>query len=106
MAAAAFRGPAAQLSSSQTHNLAQLLQSSLPNLSNTSQQNFSLNSRNKDTQNTTQNSVLGPSLTWNKKLDEEAAERKLEQLSSSTNTAEQSSGHVLGLDCYSSSDED
>ncbi|RVE73971.1 hypothetical protein OJAV_G00036730 [Oryzias javanicus] len=107
VAAAAFRGPATQLSSSQTNNLAQLLQSSLPNLSNTSEQNFSLNSRNKeDTQSTKQNSVLGPSTTWNKKLDDEGAKRKLEKVSSCTNTAEQSSGHVLGLDCYSSSDED
>ncbi|XP_004068322.1 uncharacterized protein LOC101159497 isoform X1 [Oryzias latipes] len=106
VAAAAFRGPAAQPSSSQTHNLAQLLQSGLPNLSSTSGQSFLLSPGNKeDTLRTTQNYALGYGRTRNTELDDEAAEGKLEQVSSSTNMTEKSS-HVLGLDCYSSSDED
>uniref|UniRef100_A0A3P9LJR7 Si:dkey-86e18.1 n=1 Tax=Oryzias latipes TaxID=8090 RepID=A0A3P9LJR7_ORYLA len=103
VAAAAFRGPAAQPSSSQTHNLAQ---SGLPNLSSTSGQSFLLSPGNKeDTLRTMQNYALGHGGTRNTELDDEAAEGKLEQVSSSTNTTEKSS-HVLGLDCYSSSDED
>uniref|UniRef100_A0A4W6CY68 Si:dkey-86e18.1 n=1 Tax=Lates calcarifer TaxID=8187 RepID=A0A4W6CY68_LATCA len=73
VAAAAFRGPSGQLSSSQTQSLARVLQSGLPNLKC--------------------------------KSDCETAER-IHEKSSNTNTTEERTGHVLGLDCYSSSDED
>uniref|UniRef100_A0A3B5LQP0 Si:dkey-86e18.1 n=1 Tax=Xiphophorus couchianus TaxID=32473 RepID=A0A3B5LQP0_9TELE len=63
VAAAAFRGPVLHQSSSQTQNLARMLQSGLPNLSNCA-------------------------------------------AASDSGLTQDKSGHILGLDCYSSSDED
>ncbi|XP_053287346.1 uncharacterized protein si:dkey-86e18.1 isoform X2 [Pleuronectes platessa] len=100
VATAAFRGPAVQLSSSPTQSLARVLQSGLPNLSNSlSGQTFS--SQNRDTERdvgTTEGLVFGQKGAVQEHMSEcEAAERKPEK-------SEESTGHVLGLDCYSSSD--
>ncbi|XP_054459338.1 uncharacterized protein si:dkey-86e18.1 [Anoplopoma fimbria] len=105
VAAAAFRGPPLQQSSSQTQSLARVLQAGLPNLSNASL--FSTQSR--DTQNDdgeTMRSVVGQkSLVKDCNSDCQAAER-IPGKSPNTGTTEERTGHVLGLDCYSSSDED
>uniref|UniRef100_A0A096LRG9 Si:dkey-86e18.1 n=1 Tax=Poecilia formosa TaxID=48698 RepID=A0A096LRG9_POEFO len=74
VAAAAFRGPALRQSSSQTQNLARMLQSGLPNLSKF------------HSQQTENNSSCAAA--------------------SDSGLTEDKSGHILGLDCYSSSDED
>ncbi|KAI4829054.1 hypothetical protein KUCAC02_023117 [Chaenocephalus aceratus] len=100
IAAAAFRGPPVQRGSSQTQSLAMVLQSGLPNLVNASlMQTQSTQSR--DTQNHC-GARMGCVVGQERKSDCEAAER----ISSNTGTAEERKGHVLGLDCYSSSDED
>uniref|UniRef100_A0A3P9N065 Si:dkey-86e18.1 n=1 Tax=Poecilia reticulata TaxID=8081 RepID=A0A3P9N065_POERE len=70
VAAAAFRGPALRQSSTQTQNLARMLQSGLPNLSKFHSQ------------------------------------QTVEFKTSDSELTEDKSGHILGLDCYSSSDED
>ncbi|XP_034438817.1 uncharacterized protein si:dkey-86e18.1 isoform X1 [Hippoglossus hippoglossus] len=106
VATAAFRGPSVQLSSSRTQSLARVLQSGLPNLSNSlSGQTFS--SQNRDTERdvgTTEGLVFGlKGAVQQHKSECEAAERKPEKSSNSC-TTEESTGHVLGLDCYSSSD--
>ncbi|XP_029286385.1 uncharacterized protein LOC115007590 [Cottoperca gobio] len=108
IAAAAFRGPPVQRDSSQTQSLARVLQSGLPNLVNASlRQTFSTQSR--DTQNhdgASMGSVVGQkSVVQERKSDCEAAER-IPGKSSNTGTTEERTGHVLGLDCYSSSDEE
>uniref|UniRef100_A0A3Q3Q7C1 Uncharacterized protein n=1 Tax=Monopterus albus TaxID=43700 RepID=A0A3Q3Q7C1_MONAL len=77
VATAAFRGTSVQLKSSPTQSLAMVLQSGLPNLSSApTGQTFSLHTE------------------------------RVPKKSSDTNTTEERTGHVLGLDCYSSSDED
>lgn len=87
VATAAFRGPLAQRGSSQMQNLARVLQSSLPNLSDSSlKQTFSAQSRDRGTG--------------------VEAEERIPGKPSSSATAEERTGHVLGLDCYSSSDEE
>ncbi|TDH08144.1 hypothetical protein EPR50_G00095300 [Perca flavescens] len=108
VATAAFRGPSVQRGSSQTQSLARVLQSGLPNLVNaSSRQTFSTQSG--DTQNdggATVGSVIGQkSVVGDCKSDCEAAER-MPGKSSMTGTTEERTGHVLGLDCYSSSDEE
>ncbi|XP_049444172.1 uncharacterized protein si:dkey-86e18.1 [Epinephelus fuscoguttatus] len=106
VAAAAFRGPSVQRGSSQTQSLARVLQSGLPNLVNASlKQTFSTHST--DAQNDG-NATVGSeqkSVVQDRKSDCEAAER-IHGKSSSTGTEEERTGHVLGLDCYSSSDEE
>lgn len=108
MATAAFRGPSVQQGSSQTQSLARVLQSGLPNLVNaSSMQTFSTRSR--DTENddgAMMGSVVGQQRVVPKgKSDREAAER-IPGKSSNTGTTEERTRHLLGLDCYSSSDED
>ncbi|XP_070765355.1 uncharacterized protein [Enoplosus armatus] len=108
VAAAAFRGPSAQRGSSQAQSLARVLQSGLPNLVNASlRQTFSTQSR--DTENdggATMGSVVGQkNTTQDHKSECEAAER-IPGKSSHAGTTEERTGHVLGLDCYSSSDEE
>ncbi|KAM6938854.1 uncharacterized protein PEZ65_005074 [Lycodopsis pacificus] len=93
VATAAFRGPPLQRGSSQTQSLARVLQSGLPNLSNASVRQ-TLSTQSRDSRN-----------VRDRKSDCEAAERKPGK-SSNTGTTEERTGHVLGLDCYSSSDED
>ncbi|XP_060934416.1 uncharacterized protein si:dkey-86e18.1 [Limanda limanda] len=100
MATAAFRGPSAQLSSSPTQSLARVLQSGLPNLSNSlSGQTFSAQNRDKERDvGTTEGLVFRlKGGVQGHKSECEAAERKPEK-------TEESTGHLLGLDCYSSSD--
>lgn len=77
-----------------------VLQSGLPNLVNASlMQTQSTQSR--DTQNHC-GARMGCVVGQERKSGCEAAER----ISSNTGAAEERKGHVLGLDCYSSSDED
>ncbi|XP_008275678.1 uncharacterized protein LOC103354166 [Stegastes partitus] len=102
VAAAAFRGPSTQISSSQTQNLARLLQAGLPNLNNSpSTQTFTSNSQNReDSDGGTKGSVVGQKFAVQEnQSDCDAAERIPE-------ATEERTGHVLGLDCYTSSDED
>ncbi|XP_078115720.1 uncharacterized protein LOC144523762 isoform X2 [Sander vitreus] len=108
VATAAFRGPSVQRGSSQTQSLARVLQCGLPNLVNASlRQTFSTQSG--DTQNdggAAMGSVVGQkSVVRDCKSDCEAAER-VPGKSSITGTTEERTGHVLGLECYSSSDEE
>ncbi|XP_040896535.1 uncharacterized protein si:dkey-86e18.1 [Toxotes jaculatrix] len=104
VATAAFRGPSVQLSSSQTQSLARVLQSGLPNLNNSpTGQIFS--SQIRDTENNDGTTMVLVSGQKQCKSDCEAAER-IREKPSSTSTTEERTGHVLGLECYSSSDED
>ncbi|XP_069006025.1 uncharacterized protein [Embiotoca jacksoni] len=101
VAAAAFRGPSVQLSSSQTRSLTTLLRSRLPNLNNSpSRQTFS--SQSSDTEN---NDGASTGAVQESKSDCEAAER-IPWKASNAGIKGERTGHVLGLDCYSSSDED
>uniref|UniRef100_A0A3Q0RHH3 Si:dkey-86e18.1 n=1 Tax=Amphilophus citrinellus TaxID=61819 RepID=A0A3Q0RHH3_AMPCI len=76
VAAASFRGTPVQPSSSQTQSLARILQGGLPNLNN----------------------------SLSRKIFSQ--QRRIPGKSSNARTVEARTGHVLGLDCYSSSDED
>uniref|UniRef100_A0A3Q1EBR2 Si:dkey-86e18.1 n=1 Tax=Acanthochromis polyacanthus TaxID=80966 RepID=A0A3Q1EBR2_9TELE len=109
VAAAAFRGASLQISSSQTQRLASLLQSGLPNLSNSPLRTQTFSSQNGDRENNdgaTDDSAVGQrAAIQEKKLDCDAADR-IPGKSSNSEEAEERTGHVLGLDCYSSSDED
>ncbi|XP_076578474.1 uncharacterized protein LOC143314975 isoform X2 [Chaetodon auriga] len=108
VASAAFRGPSGQRGSSQTQSLARVLQSGLPNLVNASfRQTCSTHSGVTESDDgTTMGSILGQkSAVQDRKSDCEAAERTPGK-SSSTGTTGERTGHVLGLDCYSSSDEE
>ncbi|XP_041862769.1 uncharacterized protein si:dkey-86e18.1 [Melanotaenia boesemani] len=101
VASAAFRGPSAHQSSSQTQNLAQMLQFSLPNLNNSpSRQRSSLQGRDSD-------GAAKSSVTEQKGSIQhsEPAETIPGKPSISETTVERN-GHTLGLDCYCSSDED
>ncbi|XP_019936290.2 uncharacterized protein [Paralichthys olivaceus] len=106
VATAAFRGPSAQLSPSQTQSLARVLQSGLPNLSNSPSGQI-LSSLNGDTESdvrTTEGLVFGQKgAVQEHKSECEAAER-IPEKSLNTWTTDERTGHVLGLDCYSSSD--
>lgn len=108
VATAAFRGPSVQQGSSQTRSLARVLQSSLPNLINASlRQTFSTQSRDRENDDGVRmGSVIGQkSAVQNCKSDCEAVER-IPGKSSTTGTTVDRIGHVLGLDCYPSSDEE
>ncbi|XP_044056800.1 uncharacterized protein si:dkey-86e18.1 isoform X2 [Siniperca chuatsi] len=108
VAAAAFRGPSLQRGSSQTQSLVRMLQSGLPNLVNASlRQTSSTQSRKTENDDgATMGSVVGQkSDVQDHKSDCESAER-IPGKSSHTGTTEERTGHVLGLDCYSSSDEE
>ncbi|XP_059196512.1 uncharacterized protein si:dkey-86e18.1 [Centropristis striata] len=95
VAAAAYRGPSVQRDSSQTQSLARVLQSGLPNIVNASFRQ----TQSRETQND------AASVVQDCKSDCDAAERKPGR-SSSSGTTEERTGHVLGLDCYSSSDDE
>ncbi|KAM9385288.1 uncharacterized protein KZ484_006852 [Pholidichthys leucotaenia] len=102
VAAAAFRGPSAQLSSSQSQRLAKMLQAGLPNLNN-----FSSESRDKMKNNETLDGlVVGQNAVVHSKTSVDGAADWVPEQSSSTETTEERTAHVLGLGCYSSSDED
>lgn len=108
VATAAFRGPSFQQGFSQTQSMARVLQSSLPNLLNTSLRQTS-SAQSRDGLN--DHGAMIPSVAGKKRAvrdcnsDCEAVER-IPGKSSTSGTTEQRTGHVLGLDCYSSSDED
>ncbi|XP_038572317.1 uncharacterized protein si:dkey-86e18.1 isoform X2 [Micropterus salmoides] len=106
--AAAFRGSSLQGGASKTQSLARVLQSGLPNLVNASlRQTFSAQSG--DTEND-DGATMGSAVRQNSDLQENMSDWKAAQRipgkSSQTVTTEEKSGHVLGLDCYSSSDEE
>ncbi|XP_019115830.2 uncharacterized protein si:dkey-86e18.1 [Larimichthys crocea] len=102
VAAAAFRGPSVQRGSSETQSLARVLQSGLPNLVNASlRQTFSPQVR--DTENDDGAKRKGG--IQDCKSDCEGEER-IPGKSSDPGSTEERTGHVLGLDCYSSSDEE
>ncbi|XP_030583853.1 uncharacterized protein LOC115779369 [Archocentrus centrarchus] len=104
VAAASFRGTPVQPSSSQTQSLARILQGGLPNLNNSlSRKIFSQQSRDGEKNN----GVFGgqKAAFLENISDCEAAER-IPGKSSNARAVEARTGHVLGLDCYSSSDED
>lgn len=97
VAAAAFRGPSVQRGPSQTQSLARVLQAGLPNIVNASlRQKFPTQNNNGTTVG--QKTVV-------RKSDCEAAEM-IPGKSSNTGTTEERTGHLLRLDCYSSSDEE
>ncbi|KAM9357654.1 uncharacterized protein ABDE67_003142 [Symphorus nematophorus] len=101
VAAAAFRGASVQRGASQTQSLTRVLQSGLPNLSNASLRQ----TQSRDTESD-DGAVAGQkSAIQDCKSEYEAAERTTGK-SSNGGTTEERTGHVLGLDCYSSSDED
>uniref|UniRef100_A0A3Q2SN96 Si:dkey-86e18.1 n=1 Tax=Fundulus heteroclitus TaxID=8078 RepID=A0A3Q2SN96_FUNHE len=102
VAAAAFRGPALHQSSSQTQNLARMLQSSLPNLSKFHlQQRVDCKSRKPERN---EESIKASDV----KTEQSAVpdDNPSREAASDSRTTEVTSGHILGLDCYSSSDED
>ncbi|KAM7388512.1 hypothetical protein PAMP_024682 [Pampus punctatissimus] len=114
VAAAAFRGPSDQRGICQTQSLARMLQSGLPNLNNASLgQTFSTQSRDavgpgESNEGTTRGSdVRQKDVVRGHESDCEAA-KGTPVKSSSTGTTEEKQKicHVLGLDCYSSSDEE
>ncbi|XP_034531856.1 uncharacterized protein si:dkey-86e18.1 isoform X2 [Notolabrus celidotus] len=99
VAVAAYRGPVSQLGSSQTQSLTRVLQSGLPNLMTSSP---SSSSQSRDSQSD-EGSTLGS--VMEQRTQVLAAERNSGK-SSVSQTAEERSAHVLGLDCYSSSSDD
>ncbi|KAG8003532.1 hypothetical protein GBF38_018704 [Nibea albiflora] len=99
VAAAAFRGPSVQRGSSETQSLARVLQSGLPNLVNASlRKTFSPQVR--DAENETKKGGMQDCTS-----DCEGAEG-IPGKSSNPGSTEERTGHVLGLDCYSSSDDE
>ncbi|XP_076009592.1 uncharacterized protein LOC143003016 [Genypterus blacodes] len=100
VAAAAFRGPSLQPGITQTQSLARVLQAGLPNLGNSAVgQSFPTRIRE----------TAGPRGSEDeaeqKSADCETAGRRAGR-SSSTETGEERTGHILGLGCYSSSEEE
>lgn len=93
MAAAAFRGPSDQLGSSQAQSLVRVLQSCLPNLASVSRGRDSV---------TEDGTMAAPAVRRNSECDRT---ERTPGRASSTGTEERTA-HALGLDCYSSSDED
>ncbi|KAM4629404.1 uncharacterized protein ACJ7VT_001731 [Polymixia lowei] len=100
VAVAAFRGPILQPGYSHTQNLARVLQSGLPNLYS-SHQGQRLGSQTKHTAGTGEEPVLGSVTGQMSEVTEEIPEN-----SCSIGATEERTGHVLGLGCYSSSDEE
>ncbi|XP_058494505.1 uncharacterized protein si:dkey-86e18.1 isoform X2 [Solea solea] len=103
VAIAAFRGPSVELSSPQTQNLARVLQSGLPNLTNHQSVRQICSSLNRDTEEDGGTSV---SLLSTQKSVVQECKSDCEEKSSNTSTAVERTGQLLGLDCYSSSDDD
>ncbi|XP_042371515.1 uncharacterized protein si:dkey-86e18.1 [Plectropomus leopardus] len=104
VAAAAFRGTSFQRGCSETQGLARVLQSGLPNLVNASLRQTQ--SRDSQDDGATMGYFVGQkSASQENGSDCETAEN-IPGESSSTGTTEKRTGHVLGLDCYSSSDEE
>lgn len=101
MATAAFRGQSEQLGPSQTQNMVRVLQSSLPNLISTASRQ-SVVSKNRDSVSGDGKTVLSSVC---RKAEYEGVER-IPGKSSTTGTTGERAAHVLGLDFYSSSDDD
>ncbi|KAM3620480.1 uncharacterized protein V6R79_024172 [Siganus canaliculatus] len=100
VAAAAFRGCSVRQGFSQSQCLASVLQSGLPNIVNASlKKTVSTQSRD------TEDGGRAMTATQDCKSDCEAADRIAEKTPSTDPTGERT-GHVLGLDCYSSSGEE
>ncbi|XP_028260016.1 uncharacterized protein LOC114434809 isoform X2 [Parambassis ranga] len=98
VAAAAFRGPSVLLTSSSTQSLARVLQAGLPNLNNyTRKQTSSLQVHDKDDN---ARALKHPAVEQKGTVEETVSETIEEK------SIEKRSSHVLGLECYSSSDED
>lgn len=91
VAAAAFRGPSDRLGSSQARSLVRVLKSSLPNLASVSRGRDSV---------TEDGTMAAPAASGS-----DGAGR-VPGRASSPGTTEERTAHALGLDCYSSSDED
>lgn len=108
VATAAFRGPSFQQGSSQTQSMARVLQSSLPNLINTSlRQTYSAQSRDgANGDGAILASVVGKKRAVRDCYSDCEAVERIPGESSTSEISEVRTGHVLGLDCYSSSDED
>uniref|UniRef100_A0A673A0G6 Uncharacterized LOC115418716 n=1 Tax=Sphaeramia orbicularis TaxID=375764 RepID=A0A673A0G6_9TELE len=112
VAAAAFRGSSVHLGSSQAQSLAQVLQSGLPNLVNSaSGQRFSiqisdsLGIRENNDKLTKESAYGQKDAALEQKSDCDPEERNPEE-SLSSGMIKEKAGHLLGLDCYSSSDEE
>lgn len=103
VAAAAFRGPSVPLTSCSTQSLARVLQAGLPNLNNfMSKQTSSLHIYDKDNNiRALKNPAVGQ-----KGMLEETVSETIKEKSPNICATEKRSCHVLGLECYSSSDED
>lgn len=98
MAAAAFRGLSEHVGPSQTQNMVRVLQSSLPNLNSSA----SIVSENRDSVREDGKTVVSSGC---RKSEHEGVER-IPGKPSTIGTTGERTAHVLGLDCYSSSDED
>ncbi|XP_029906227.1 uncharacterized protein LOC115358399 [Myripristis murdjan] len=110
VAVAGFRGPSTQPSSSHTQSLARVLQSSLPNLCNSPLRQH-CSTQNKDTAGVREDkAAIGLFIGQKGSLPDQrsgfgAAER-IPERSSTTGTMDRRTEDVLGLGCYSSSDEE
>lgn len=101
VAAASFRGTPVQPSSSQTQSLARILQCGLPNLNNSlSRQIYSEKSKDGVSE------TVGQKAAFQENNSNCGAAGRIPGKSSNVETMEEKTGHVLGLDCYSSSDDD
>ncbi|XP_078141864.1 uncharacterized protein LOC139908841 isoform X2 [Centroberyx gerrardi] len=110
VAVAGFRGPSAQPGASQTQSLARVLQSGLPNLYN-SPLGQSFSTQSKDTAGVREDKAVMGSVIGQKGAVQEhkpgfGTTERIPGKSSNTGTMEERTGHVLGLGCYSTSDEE
>ncbi|KAF3691137.1 hypothetical protein EXN66_Car006812 [Channa argus] len=108
VAAAAFRGSSVQVNSLQTQTLSRVLHSGLPNLNNcSSARTFSLQSRGTENNNGTE---AGLAIDWDRGVQQHksacGAAEMIPDTSTNSSTPEKRTCHILGLDCYSSTDED
>lgn len=101
VATAAFRGLSEQLGPSQTRNMVRVLQSSLPNLTGEASSQSAV-SESRGWVSVDGKTVASSSCC---KSEYEAVER-IPGKSSTIETTGERPAHVLGLECYSSSDED
>lgn len=110
VASAAFRGQTPRFVSSQTQSLARVLHSGLPNLRNSSSGQVSTMSRGRSRGTEDDDGAMVGLVTVQEgdvplcKLKGERAERKPET-SLNSSTTEEKTANVLGLDCYSSSED-
>ncbi|XP_061593033.1 uncharacterized protein si:dkey-86e18.1 [Cololabis saira] len=107
VATAAFRGSPNQLNTSETQSFARVLQSGLPNLSHStwSQRSSSQTRHIEESDGAVKSSVVDSTAAQENKSDCEAGGR-VSGKPLDCGTTEERTVHILGLDCYSSSDED